>query len=138
MESHMNPQENPQALNPQALNPQELAARYVAVWNESSPSVRRQRIAELWAPDGVHYVRTREARGYEALEKRVAESHEKNVRRTPNRFRAVRNAQALRDTVTFNWEMIAPDGEKVLAVGLEFLVVDDQGRIVADYQYVVA
>jgi hypothetical protein len=50
----------------------------------------------------------------------------------------VRNAQALRDTVTFNWEMVAPDGEKVLAVGLEFLVLDDRGRIVADYQFNLA
>lgn len=120
------------------MNPQDLADRYVAVWNESSPAVRRQSIAGLWVPNGVHYVRTREVRGYDALEQRVAESYEKNVRGHGNRFRTVRNAQALCDTVTFNWEMISPDGDKVLAVGLEFLMVDDQGRIVADYQYVVA
>lgn len=119
-------------------NPQLLADRYTALWNEADPAARRKAIAELWAPDGVHYVRTLEARGYPALETRVTGSFEKNVRDRGNRFRAVRNAQALRDTVTFNWEMVARDGEKVLAVGLEFLVLDDRGRIVADYQFNLA
>jgi hypothetical protein len=59
------------------------------------------------------------------------------VRDAGHRFRAVQNAQALRNVVTFNWEMIAADG-KVLAVGLEFLVLDEQGRIAVDYQFIVA
>jgi hypothetical protein len=119
-------------------HPQDLADRYTAVWNESDPSARRKAIAALWAADGVHYVRTLEARGYDALEQRVTGSYSKNVGGAGNRFRAVPNAQILRDTVTFNWEMVAPDGRKVLAVGLEFLRLDDRGRIVADYQFIVA
>ena len=119
-------------------NPQDLADRYANLWNETDPAARRKAISELWASDGVHYVRTLEARGYPALEARVTGSFEKNVRDRGNRFRAVRNAQALRNTVTFNWEMVAPDGEKVLAVGLEFVVLDDHGRIVADYQFNLA
>ncbi len=119
-------------------NPQDLADRYAAVWNETDPAARRKGIAELWAPDGVHYVRTVEARGYDALESRVTGSYEKNVRDAGNRFRAARNAQNLCNVVTFNWEMIPADGSKVLAVGLEFLVLDDRGRIVVDYQFIVA
>src|SRR5689334_7016347 len=83
--------------------PQTLADRYVAVWNETDPAARRQMIAALFAADGVHYVGTREARGYAALEQRITGSYEKNVRDRGNRFRAVPNAQALRDAVTFNW-----------------------------------
>src|SRR5262249_49203959 len=55
-----------------AMNdPQCLADRYVAVWNETDPDRRRRAFAELWRPDGRHYVDTREACGYDALEKRI-------------------------------------------------------------------
>ncbi|WP_158816752.1 nuclear transport factor 2 family protein [Methylocapsa sp. S129] len=116
---------------------QELADRYTAVWNETDPDRRRAAIAELWAPDGRHYVNAREARGYDALEKRIIGSHEKNVRDGGYRFRAVGNARMLRDAVTFNWEMIPAGGDEVAAVGLEFLMVDAERRILVDYQFIV-
>jgi len=115
---------------------QKLADRYVAVWNETDAVARRQAIAELWVPDGRHFVGAREARGYDELESRIIGSHEKNVLTGRNRFRALGNAQALRDGVTFNWEMVSADGES-LATGLEFLMVDDAQRIVVDYQFIV-
>lgn len=120
------------------IDAQHLADRYVALWNEPDPSARRDAIARLWLPDGVHYVRTLEARGYDALEQRVTGSHDKNVRLGGFVFRAVRNAQALREVVTFNWEMIRPASGEVVAVGLEFLQVDADGLIVGDYQFIVA
>src|SRR5437762_3134318 len=95
--------------------PQQLADRYAAVWNEPDPAARRRAIAELWAPDGVHYVRDREYRGHGALEDRVLGAHDKNVRAAGNRFRAARNAQALRGIVEFNWEMVPANGDQVLA-----------------------
>lgn len=119
------------------IEAQKLADRYIAVWSETDPVARRKAIAELWVPDGLHYVDTREARGYEALERRIIGSHEKWVRDGGNRFRAAKNAQALRNVVTFNWEMIPADDDAVLAVGLEFLIVDEHGRILVDYQFIV-
>jgi hypothetical protein len=117
---------------------QRLADRYVAVWNESDPDRRRRAIAELWTPDGRHYVDTREARGYDALEKRITGSHEKNVRDRGHRFRAAPNASALRDAVAFQWEMLPADGEQVVAGGLVFLMLDREGRILVDYLFVFA
>ena len=116
---------------------QRLADRYVTVWNETDPQKRREAIACLWVTNGLHYVDTREARGYAALEQRIAGSHEKNVRINRNRFRAVQNARALREVVTFNWEMLPQDGEQVLATGLEILLTDPEGRILVDYQFVL-
>lgn len=120
------------------INAQQLADRYVAVWNEPNSAARRDAIARLWLPDGVHYVTTREARGYAALEERIIGSHNKNVRDGGNMFRAVKNAQTLRGVVTFNWEMIRPATGEVLAVGLEFLQVDADANIVSDYQFIVS
>src|SRR5882724_11680119 len=74
-------------------DPQALADRYAALWNEPDPTARRRAIAALWAPDGAHYVAALEFRGHEALERRVLEAYDKNVRLGGNRFRAVRNAQ---------------------------------------------
>lgn len=116
---------------------QDLAARYAAVWSEPDAEVRRAAIATLWRPDGVHYVKEREARGYAALEQRVSGAYEKNVRDNGNRFRARPDAQRLRDVVTFTWEMLPRDGEAVLAVGLEVLVLDADDHIVTDYQFIV-
>jgi hypothetical protein len=117
---------------------QQLADRYAAVWNEPDPAARRKAIAELWAPDGRHYVRTLEVQGYEALEQRIIGSHEKNVRIGGNRFRATPKAQALQDAVMFHWEMVPAGGDEVKAVGVEFLILDAQRRIVCDYQFVIS
>ncbi|MFZ6759501.1 hypothetical protein ACO0K9_20030 [Undibacterium sp. Ji50W] len=120
------------------INAQQLADRYVAVWNETDLAARRDAIAQLWLPDGVHYITTREARAYAALEERITGSHNKNVRDGGYMFRPVQNAQALRGVVTFNWEMIRPATAEVLAVGLEFLQIDTDGRIISDYQFMVS
>lgn len=120
------------------LDAQTLADRYVAVWNERDDERRRVAVAALWVPDGQHYVGDREARGYDALENRIRGSHEKNVRDNGSRFRAARDGRRLHDVVTFHWEMLPADGETVLAMGLEFLVIADDGRILADYQFIPA
>ena|SRR5437868_2228114 len=116
---------------------QQLADRYAALWNEPDPAARRRAIAGLWVPDGCHYVKDREYRGHAALEERVLGAYDKNVRLAGNRFRAARNAQALRAVVEFNWEMLPANGDQVLAVGLEVLLLDDDGRILQDYQFSV-
>jgi hypothetical protein len=117
---------------------QQLADRYVALWNEPDPAARRRAIDGLWAPDGGHFVKDREYRGHAALEERVLGAYDKNVRLAGNRFRATRNAQGLRDVVEFNWEMLPANGNQVLAVGLEVLVLDEHGRILRDYQFIVS
>jgi hypothetical protein len=61
----------------------------------------------------------------------------KNVRDGGHRFRAAKDARALRDVVTFHWEMLPADSEEVVATGIEFLIVDGEGRILIDYQFVL-
>ena len=75
------------------IDAQQLADRYAAVWNEADPAVRRTEIERLWRPEGEHFVTTKEARGYTALEERVSGAYDKNVRIAGHAFRAVRNAQ---------------------------------------------
>ncbi|MGF6348627.1 hypothetical protein [Variovorax sp. W2I14] len=115
----------------------ELADRYVAVWNETDAAARRDAIASLWVPEGEHYVRTLQAKGYEALQQRVTSSHEKNVRGAGFRFVATGDAQALHNAVMFHWQMVPAAGGPMAALGLEFLVLAPDGRIAIDYQFIL-
>ena len=115
---------------------QQLADRYAAVFNEADPAARRRTIEQLWAPDAEQFTKTLHVRGHDALAERISASHDKNVAAGGNRFRAVGNAQVLRDCVTFTWEMVH-DGA-VRAVGMQVLLVDAQGRVLRDYQFIVS
>ena len=113
----------------------ELVERYVALWNELDASARRRQIAALWTDDGVHFTPSMEARGFDALERRVTGACDKWVRGAGHTFRACANADSHHGGVKFHWEMLTPAGE-VSSVGFDFLVVGADGRIVADYQFI--
>jgi hypothetical protein len=119
------------------IDAQDLADKYVAVWNESDPERRRQQIAALWVTDGQHYTDVREARGYDALEQRIVGSYNKNVRDGGHRFGAARDARTLRDILVFHWEMFSPAEGRVAAQGFAVLRLDDEGRILVDYLFIL-
>ena len=50
------------------------------MWHEADAIRRRQRIRELWPEDGAACHRLLDARGYDAIEARMQETHEKWVR----------------------------------------------------------
>jgi hypothetical protein len=129
-----------------------LADRYVAVWNEPDPTRRRAAVERLWTEDASHTlqppqeIRTAagalgvavdlEARGHDALEERVTKSHDEFVGRGGFVFRPAGDADRLRDVVKFRWEMVPRDGGDVAGQGLQVLVLDANGRIRLDYQFI--
>ena len=120
------------------LDAQALADRYVDAWNEPDPTRRSAAIAALWAPDALRDEGGSRPRGYGALTKLVLAAPEKNGGREGVRFRAAPSARQRRDVVTFRWEMLLSDSETVLASGLEFLIVDDDGQILVDHPFAPA
>ena len=134
-------------------SPHDLATRYVAVWNEPDPDTRRSLIRDLWAPSGGQVLEapqglrdtarsigfdapTLEARGYAALEVRVARAHEEFVGTGQFTFRARGDAARLGDVVKFRWEMVPVGGRDVAGVGLDVFLLDDEDRIQEDYQFI--
>ena len=111
------------------LNAQALADRYVAAWNEPDAAKRSSAIAALWAPDAMGH---KGPRGYGALATATAGT---GAGQTGIRYRAAPTARLRGDVVTFRWEMLLADSETVLAGGLEFLIVDDDGRILIDHPF---
>ncbi len=132
-----------------------LAENYLALWNEPDADRRRRMIAELWTPNGRHFLQPPqeiraiaaqpgiattailEARGHHEIEARAASAHEHWVGSEGLRFRGRDDADRLGDVVKFHWEAVAKDGER-FAVGLVFLVLAADGRIERDYTFVVA
>ena len=130
----------------------ELCDRYVAVWNERNPERRRALVAELWAPDGEHVLMPPqdvrkaaaemtmrsvfEVRGHRELDARVTDAYERFIASGDYDFRRRDDAERLRDVVKFRWEMVATDDGSVAGLGLEFLVIDGEGRIRSDYQFI--
>ncbi|RJG05148.1 hypothetical protein D3870_03155 [Noviherbaspirillum cavernae] len=113
-----------------------FAERYVAAWNETDAEARRAAIAALWTQDGAQLNKTLEAHGHQAIETRIVNSHNKWVRDAGYLFRSARNADGHHNTVKFSWEMVRPDDGTVVSVGVDFLLLDEEGRILADYQFI--
>lgn len=131
----------------------DLTDRYVAVWGEPDPERRRAAVREIWSPRGVHVLQAPhdirqaakglgfdrvvlEARGHDELEARVTRAYEEFVAPGTFVFRSRGDAERLHDLVKFRWEMVPHDGGDVAGVGLEILVLGDDGRIVSDYQFI--
>jgi hypothetical protein len=130
----------------------ELCDRYVALWNERDPEQRRAMVAELWALDGEHVLvppeEVRQAadamkmsavfdvRGHRELESRVTDAYERFIASGEYDFRRCDDAERLRDVVKFRWKMVSTKDGSVAGIGLEFLVIDAEGQIRSDYQFI--
>ncbi|MEV0522053.1 hypothetical protein AB0I66_01405 [Streptomyces sp. NPDC050439] len=134
------------------IDPQYLADRYMTQWTLSDAAERRAAIERLWAEDGTHILHppaeirdiaaelgfehtTLEARGYDAIEARVARSHERFVEKKGLIFRSRPDAVRLDGVVKFRWETVSAENDDVVGGGLEVLVLDDDGRIKTDYMF---
>ncbi|WRZ89190.1 hypothetical protein OHB54_08950 [Streptomyces sp. NBC_01007] len=136
-----------------AIDAQDLIERYIGVWNEPDAEIRRTRVHELWAKDGAHLLRppqemhdravslgfgtaVLEARGHDELHARVTRAYEEFVAPGTYVFRIQEPARRLNDVITFRWESFRTGDGQVTGGGLEFLVLNEEGRIRADYQFV--
>lgn len=113
----------------------QLVDRYMALWHESDAELRRKGIAELWVEDGAQFISSREFRGYNELEERIASAHKQFVQDGGFVFRPSGNIAAHHNAVKLNWEMVPASGGEVAAVGTIFLLLSDDGRIHLDYQF---
>ncbi len=121
------------------MTPERLAfvETYVQLWNEPDPVVRRRTVEALWAADGANYAQAIEAIGHEAINDRVSRSYEKYVADGSHRFRAASDPAEHHGAIKVEWEMIEAANDSVAAVGLEFLLLDDNGQIRSDHQFIV-
>jgi hypothetical protein len=119
--------------NPSANESNELADRYLAIWNEPDPMVRRRQILDLWADDGVLISDASVSKGRAAIEARLTGM--RNSRAAEGlRFLSANSTQAHHGLIKFGWKLSDRD-EAVTAAWIDLLVLDERGRIKFDYQF---
>ena len=103
---------------------QEVVDRYIATWNETDPTRRRELIERTWTEDGQYLDPLIAGEGQEGIDAMI----EAVQARFPGyRFRRTSEIDAHHDRVRFSWEL-SPDGDGALAGGLDVGVVAD-GRL---------
>jgi hypothetical protein len=118
------------------INIDDVADRYLAVWNEADPTLRRRAVADLWAEDGVELVESRQFRGHEELVARTTEAYDTFVGSGKFTVRLANDVFGHHDAVTFTIQLATEDGEVAWAARV-FLLLDENARIRADYQMTV-
>jgi hypothetical protein len=116
----------------------EFVDRYVNIWNEPDAQRRRLAIRDLWQTDARHLARTIEAFGHDGIETRVKTAYEKWVKEKGNIFRLRDGVDSHHNTIKLRWEMLPAAGGEVISIGLDFLVLGDDGRISTGYQFIEA
>jgi hypothetical protein len=144
-------------MSPFATDPSALVDRYVAMWNEPDPDARRAAIRALWSPTGTQLLHSppQDIRdtatslgfanpafvvsGHEGLDARVTRAHQQFVASGTFVFRRSSGpARPLRNVVTFGWEMVPTDGGDAAGSGFEVIVLDEEGRIDSDHQFIAS
>jgi hypothetical protein len=114
----------------------ELAVRYTAVFNEPDAAVRDSAVAGLWAADARMCTAANEYVGLDAIAKRVEAAYEKFIVAQGNVFRPLGPPETHHDGVRIRWEMVPAGGGSALSGGSQFLLLDADGRVRTDFQFV--
>lgn len=117
-----------------AVNYNEIGERYVASWNESDPVVRSKLVEELWAENCTYYNRLFVAQGREMMDFVVERSHHEYFSKGFC-FRYQNDAYGHHGGMRFHWTMVSQETGEVDTWGEDFLVLDEAGQILVDYQF---
>jgi len=123
-------------MNDIEIDSNDLAARYAAVFNEADAAVRKGAIAGLWGADARMCTAANEYVGLDAITKRVEVAYEKFIVAGGNVFRPLGSADAHHDGVRIRWEMVPEAGGEALSAGAQFLLLDADGLVRIDFQFI--
>lgn len=112
-----------------------FADRYVAVWHEPDPVVRKESVAALWAADGTETTEEHEYHGHEELFGRVTSAYRQLVVDGGYVFADAGDVVGHHDTITFTIHMTPAGGGDVAWSGRMVLLLGEDGLICRDYQY---
>jgi hypothetical protein len=112
----------------------QLAERYVASWNERDPELRHKLVEELWAENATYFNRFFVVQGRETIEFATGRGHEEYFGKGFC-FRSRNDAYGHHNGVRFGWVMVSAATGEVDTFGEEYVVLDEDGRILLDYQF---
>ncbi|MFG2935677.1 nuclear transport factor 2 family protein [Streptomyces sp. NPDC048282] len=112
-----------------------LVKRWIDMWLEPDDAVRRKTVEELFAPQAVYSMFNLDPFvGHDAIYKQVTLAHHIYVPRDYT-FRSQNNATGHHNLIRFGWVMLFGESGETDMIGSDVLVLDEAGRITADYQF---
>jgi hypothetical protein len=102
-----------------------IVATYIAMWNETDPSRRRELVAETIAADGTYLDPIMDGEGIDGIDAMIAAAQGQFP---GHRFMLVSGPDAHHDRVRFSWSL-APNGAAPIAAGTDFATVAQDGRL---------
>lgn len=112
-----------------------IADRYMRMWNIPDDGARRREVEELYAEDAVYvFFNYKPFVGKSAIFKHVTVSHRLYCARAGARFASCQNALGHHNLMRFDWVMHSAAGATAM-LGNDVFVLDEAGRITADYQF---
>jgi hypothetical protein len=99
---------------------------YIATWNESDPQRRRALIAQTWTEDASYVDPLMTGAGQDGIDAMIAGAQQQFP---GHRFVLAGAPDAHHDRVRFVWHLKPADGDDVAAIGYDFGVVADDGRL---------
>jgi SnoaL-like domain len=103
----------------------QLAEKYIAMWNETDPSARRDLIDEVWSTSGRYIDPLAEVAGRDQIDAVIAAAQAQFAGMT---FRLAGPVDAHHDQARFTWEL-GPDDADALVVGFDVAQRDSDGRL---------
>jgi hypothetical protein len=111
-----------------------LVDRYMACWNETDPEARHKLVHDVWAPDATYYNRIFVCQGIEQIEYAIGRSHEEYYSKGFT-FLSQNDAYGHHHGAKFGWVMISATTGEVDMWGQDFVLLNDAGQILVDYQF---
>jgi hypothetical protein len=99
---------------------------YIAAWNETDPTRRRDLIARTWTDDATYVDPLVVAEGRDAIEATIAGAQ---AQFPGYALRLAGSIDAHHNLARFTWELTPGNGAEALVVGFDVAVFADDGRL---------
>jgi hypothetical protein len=103
-----------------------LIHNYIAIWNEGDAERRRALIAQTWTEDASYVDPMMTGAGRDGIDEMIAQAQQQFP---GHRFELAGAPDAHHDRVRFTWHLTPVAGGDAVAIGLDFGVVADDGRL---------
>ncbi len=103
-----------------------LIDAYIASWNEADPQRRRALVAQTFTDDGTYVDPLMQGAGTDGIDAMIAGAQQQFP---GHRFELAGAPDAHHDRVRFTWHLKPTDTDDVVAIGHDFGVVADDGRL---------
>jgi hypothetical protein len=103
-----------------------LIDNYIAIWNEADPDRRRELIAQTWTEDATYVDPMMTGAARDGIDAMIAGAQQQFP---GHRFVLAGAPDAHHDRVRFTWHLEPEAGGDTVAVGIDFGVVAEDGRL---------